>query len=91
MTNIIAERLLKGMIQNIMVFRTGRSAAWLARSVRDAEAGGSNPLAPTTDFIDSLSDPVVFSTCIPGGRLLFPRFEKYDPAPQISRSALKFL
>ena len=24
----------------------GRSAVWLARSVRDAEVGGSNPLAP---------------------------------------------
>ena|ERR1700674_1661687 len=27
---------------------SGRSAAWLARLVRDQEAGGSNPLAPTT-------------------------------------------
>jgi hypothetical protein len=26
---------------------SGRSAAWLARLVRDQEAGGSNPLAPT--------------------------------------------
>lgn len=26
---------------------TGSSAAWLARSVRDAEVGGSNPLSPT--------------------------------------------
>ena len=26
---------------------TGRSAAWLARLVRDQEVGGSNPLAPT--------------------------------------------
>jgi hypothetical protein len=29
---------------------SGRSAAWLARLVRDQEAGGSNPLAPTTLF-----------------------------------------
>ena len=27
---------------------SGRSAAWLARLVRDQEVGGSNPLAPTT-------------------------------------------
>ena len=27
---------------------TGSSAAWLARSVRDAEVGGSNPLSPTS-------------------------------------------
>src|ERR1700722_15033832 len=31
-----------------VVFKiSGRSAAWLARLVRDQEAGGSNPLAPT--------------------------------------------
>ena len=29
---------------------SGRSAAWLARLVRDQEAGGSNPLAPTILF-----------------------------------------
>ena len=29
---------------------SGRSAAWLARLVRDQEAGGSNPLAPTISF-----------------------------------------
>src|SRR6266566_9696238 len=29
---------------------SGRSAAWLARLVRDQEVGGSNPLAPTTSF-----------------------------------------
>lgn len=27
--------------------QTGRSAAWLARIVRDDEVGGSNPPAPT--------------------------------------------
>jgi hypothetical protein len=30
---------------------SGRSAAWLARLVRDQEAGGSNPLAPTTSVL----------------------------------------
>ena len=31
-----------------VVFKiSGRSAAWLARLVRDQEVGGSNPLAPT--------------------------------------------
>ena len=29
---------------------TGSSAAWLARSVRDAEAGGSNPPFPTGEI-----------------------------------------
>jgi hypothetical protein len=34
-----------------VVFKiSGRSAAWLARLVRDQEVGGSNPLAPTTCF-----------------------------------------
>jgi hypothetical protein len=28
--------------------RSGRSAAWLARLVRDQEVEGSNPFAPTT-------------------------------------------
>ena len=32
--------------------RSGRSAAWLARLVRDQEVGGSNPLAPTNLFND---------------------------------------
>jgi hypothetical protein len=37
-----------------VVFKiSGRSAAWLARLVRDQEAGGSNPLAPTTLFISN--------------------------------------
>src|ERR1700688_2963355 len=30
---------------------SGRSAAWLARLVRDQEAGGSNPLAPTIPIL----------------------------------------
>jgi hypothetical protein len=34
-----------------VVFKiSGRSAAWLARLVRDQEVGGSNPLAPTIFF-----------------------------------------
>jgi hypothetical protein len=34
-----------------VVFKiSGRSAAWLARLVRDQEVGGSNPLAPTITF-----------------------------------------
>src|SRR4030042_3904787 len=31
-----------------IILRAGRSAVRLARSVRDAEVGGSNPLAPTS-------------------------------------------
>jgi hypothetical protein len=39
-----------------VVFKiSGRSAAWLARLVRDQEVGGSNPLAPTT-FLRSSPD-----------------------------------
>jgi hypothetical protein len=30
---------------------TGSSAAWLARSVRDAEAAGSNPAFPTRKWL----------------------------------------
>src|SRR5436853_7528676 len=30
--------------------QSGRSAAWLARLVRDQEVDGSNPFAPTTSF-----------------------------------------
>ncbi len=33
------------------VYRSGRSAAWLARLVRDQEVDGSNPFAPTTPKI----------------------------------------
>ena len=32
-------------------FVTGRSAAWLARLVRDQEVDGSNPFAPTIPLI----------------------------------------
>src|ERR1700722_10298624 len=32
--------------------RSGRSAAWLARLVRDQEVEGSNPFAPTTSFTE---------------------------------------
>ena len=35
--------------QNLEGNLSGRSAAWLARLVRDQEVGGSNPLAPTTE------------------------------------------
>ena len=31
---------------------SGRGSAWLERLVRDQEAGGSNPLAPTNLFND---------------------------------------
>ena len=34
-------------------FLSGRSAAWLARLVRDQEVEGSNPFAPTTFFLPS--------------------------------------
>jgi hypothetical protein len=35
--------------------RSGRSAAWLARLVRDQEVEGSNPFAPTTSKPSSLN------------------------------------
>src|ERR1700686_5164911 len=40
---------------------SGRSAAWLARLVRDQEAGGSNPLAPTILFNQIPGTPYLFS------------------------------
>ena len=43
-------------------FLSGRSAAWLARLVRDQEVEGSNPFAPTTH-------PIKSSTC--GNRMRF--------------------
>ena len=41
--------VLRGMcvILNNVYEQTGRGSVWLERCVRDAEAGGSNPLAPT--------------------------------------------
>ena len=39
--------------------RTGSSAAWLARSVRDAEVAGSNPAFPTKCPISHLVDHVL--------------------------------
>jgi hypothetical protein len=45
-------------------YLSGRSAAWLARLVRDQEAGGSNPLAPTNLSYD-LSMPSGFSLASP--------------------------
>jgi hypothetical protein len=45
-----------------VVFKiSGRSAAWLARLVRDQEVGGSNPLAPTIIF-NNLFEPSGFSS-----------------------------
>ena len=44
--------------------RSGRSAAWLARLVRDQEAGGSNPLAPTILFKEIPSTPGLSITAL---------------------------
>ena len=42
---------------NIQVIRsTGRSSAWLERTVRDREVGGSNPLAPTGSKVCRILD-----------------------------------
>jgi hypothetical protein len=38
--------------------RTGCSAAWLARHVRDVEAPGSNPGIPTTAELESVVPPM---------------------------------
>jgi hypothetical protein len=43
---------------------SGRSAAWLARLVRDQEVGGSNPLAPTNLFKNLSLSLTVSSTAI---------------------------
>src|SRR2546425_1131774 len=42
-----------GMETPAQAGRSGRSAAWLARLVRDQEVDGSNPFAPTTSFLES--------------------------------------
>ena len=34
---------------SLTIYTAGCSAAWLARHVRDVEAGGSNPLTPTNN------------------------------------------
>jgi hypothetical protein len=47
----------------MFVFQSGRSAAWLARLVRDQEVGGSNPLAPTIPF-NEISEPSGFSSTL---------------------------
>jgi murein DD-endopeptidase MepM/ murein hydrolase activator NlpD len=47
----------------MLVCRSGRSAARLARLVRDQEVGGSTPLAPTIIF--SLILLIVVSSCTP--------------------------
>jgi hypothetical protein len=43
------------------ITRSGRSAAWLARLVRDQEVDGSNPFAPTTSSRAPLYSPSVMS------------------------------
>ena len=50
--------------QNAKQQLSGRSAAWLARLVRDQEAGGSNPLAPTILFNRLSRAPGLFITAL---------------------------
>ena len=45
-----SESSIRGSVSASECLPSGRSAAWLARLVRDQEAGGSNPLAPTIFF-----------------------------------------
>jgi hypothetical protein len=40
---------------------SGRSAAWLARLVRDQEVDGSNPFAPTT-YLSVQSEEILYRT-----------------------------
>ena len=40
-------RVRLGLRKRVQAYRSGRSAAWLARLVRDQEVDGSNPFAPT--------------------------------------------
>ena len=46
-----SESSIRAIVSAPECLPSGRSAAWLARLVRDQEAGGSNPLAPTILFI----------------------------------------
>ena len=46
------------------VHLSGCGSAWLERCVRDAEAGGSNPLTPTIFFVKKWSTkPSGFTSC----------------------------
>ena len=72
---------------------SGRGSAWLERLVRDQEAGGSNPLAPTILFTRLFSTPRFSSTpkspqaVIQKGRMLYDTLRPYlvlghsPPAP----------
>ena len=43
-----AATIPRKLISPVFIEDSGRSAAWLARLVRDQEVEGSNPFAPTT-------------------------------------------
>src|ERR1700720_3810552 len=46
----VSLRVRLGQEVGARAYQSGRSAAWLARLVRDQEVDGSNPFAPTTSI-----------------------------------------
>ena len=57
-----SESSIRAIVSAPECLLSGRSAAWLARLVRDQEAGGSNPLAPTIFSTRYLNAPGFPST-----------------------------
>ena len=66
-------------------YRSGRSAARLARLLREQEVGGSTPLAPTIFFILVLS--VLLSSCTPAPRYYAKKAESQQVIEQTIAAA----
>ena len=74
---------------------SGRGSAWLERLVRDQEAGGSNPLAPTNPFnnlegLTKLNSPPI---CPPSFKVaaVNPRYVYCGYGRQLASQAFRFL
>ena len=67
-------------------FLSGRSAAWLARLVRDQEVEGSNPFAPTTPKFTNYE--LLTYTIVSGRRRFKPLI---GPTPQFRNTFLDSL
>ena len=71
-------------------FKSGCGSVWLERCVRDAEAGGSNPLTPTIFFAKKWSTkPSGFTSCGDSRSSLKKRSFFFTSSPVLN-SALKW-
>src|SRR5258708_30374703 len=70
---------------------SGRSAAWLARLVRDQEVEGSNPFAPTTFLLTNQRFTATSSDSILGSiGSIEPRMAgTSNPTPQLFATSLR--